>query len=91
MSLSPLEARIRNELGPQASEPAAREAIEAFAGQMSGRFAAYLPRAQMMMIMGEGPVPEFTQDESVPDAVTPVGPVVNGWCFGTGVLAAAPF
>ncbi|HUP20980.1 MAG TPA: hypothetical protein VM778_13660 [Gemmatimonadota bacterium] len=51
----------------------------------AGRFVAWLAQAQVMNVMGSGPVPSYDPPK------VPAGSVVGGSCSGKGVLTGPPF
>ncbi len=86
-----LAAQLRTALGPEAETTEALAAIDLFSTAMGVRFAAWLAKAQVMMVLGQGPVPGHAGTVLIGGAWMPGGPVENGSCSGTGVLAGSVF
>ncbi len=80
-----IAAQLRKELGGAANESGAEREIIDFAFWLASNFAVWKASAQVMLVMGKGPVPTFAPP------YVPVGPVVMGDNISTpGHLAAAP-
>jgi hypothetical protein len=71
-----LTQSITARLGSHGQSSAAKNAVKAFASDMSKRFSVFLGQALIMNVLGSGPVPSFK-----PPAIM-AGPVVNGNCLG---------
>jgi hypothetical protein len=67
-----LAAAIKGRIGEAANLPGGVDAINEFCRWLNIGFVKWLPMAQVMFVMGQGPVPTFA-----PPTV-PVGPVVGG-------------
>ncbi|MEQ9398602.1 MAG: hypothetical protein RJQ04_05490 [Longimicrobiales bacterium] len=64
---------------PGAQSPGAPVALSTFATEVGASFGVFLATAQVMNVMGSGPVPVFA-----PPPV-PAGPVVSGRCYTPGL------
>jgi hypothetical protein len=71
-----LTQSITNRLGGHGQSSAAKNAVKAFASDMSKRFSVFLGQALIMNVLGSGPVPSFKPPQA------PAGAVVNGSCIG---------
>ena len=67
-----LASRLRAELGDAAKDPAADREIKDFANWVAANFATWKIMAQVMNVLGKGPIPTFAPP------YVPVGPVVMG-------------
>ena len=72
--LSPpqISSRLKGRLGSSAAQPGANQAISLFATKFAHQFSMWSTTAQVMLVMGHGPVPTFSPP------VVPGGPVVGG-------------
>ena len=79
-----LAAAVRAGLGARANDPGAALAIDRFAGEFAAKFYIFAASAQVMLVLGKGPIPTFAPP------YVPIGPVVGGTAEGVGCLMAAP-
>ena len=77
-----ISQKVLSKLGNLAKHQKVKNAVNAFATDIGGRFAACMAGCRLMTVMGSGPIPSFKPPFS------PVGTVVNGTCKG-GVIPAA--
>ncbi len=78
MSSKGLEARLSKAL-PGTGAAGARAAIGSFSVEFGTKFANFLSTAIVVNLLGTGPVPSFDAPK------VPVGPVVGGECFSSGM------
>ena len=84
MQPTAIAASLRKELGAAASEAGAERETTDFAYWLSANFAFWKVSAQVMTVLGKGPIPTFAPP------YVPVGPVVGGDIISSpGHLAAA--
>jgi len=80
-----VSSSIMGSLGENASDEGAAEAVQQFAQWLSLSFIIWAASSQVMLVMGQGPVPTFAPP------YIPVGPVVGGTAQSYGpFLAGAP-
>ena len=80
-----ISQKVLSKLGDVARHQKVKNAVNAFATDLGGRFASCMARCQLMTVMGSGPIPSFKPPFS------PVGTVVNGSCKGGMIPTAAGF
>lgn len=76
---------IRSRLGERGEEPEAQQAADDFGAWLSSGFTIWHLSTQVMNVFGKGPVPTWSPP------YVPVGPVIQGDAFGTGVLVGPAF
>jgi hypothetical protein len=76
MKETALTQSITTRLGSYGQSSAAKNAVKAFASDISKRFSVFLGQAMITNVMGFGPVPTFKPP------LTLAGPVANGRCAG---------
>jgi hypothetical protein len=79
-----LAAAIRAGLGARANDPGAAQAIDRFSREFAAKFYYWACAAQVMTVLGKGPIPTFAPP------YVPIGPVIGGTAEGPGCLLAAP-
>lgn len=77
-----LKKTIASALGMGQSQATA-DAVSSFATQIGGRFGKFLKTAQVMNVLGSGPVPMYAPPN------IPVGSVIGGSCSGKNVLISS--
>lgn len=85
MSPPALSQKVLASLGTFAKQQEVKNAVKAFANDLSGRFAQCMGGCQLMLVMGSGPVPTYAPP------FMPVGPVMNGTCQGGTIPGAVGF
>lgn len=79
-----LAKAIKGRVGDVANLPGGSDAIVEFCRWMSTGFVGWLPRAQVTLVLGRGPIPTFAPP------YVPVGPVVGGDTLGFIAIPTNP-